>query len=242
MGNWNRTTGALDLQILVPTFTSLVQTTILPDPVPTTFTMTQIGTGFGSLDPATGAFRLDLSVNTLLGSNDPLFAGFIGPSCLLGPTSLTLTTRTPFDLDDPVPSAVAGDAGFAFPAAHGCGDNGSMDQVLNPALALPTTATETQMALSMIQGAPGSPVDTTTTSTSMPLTAVTSSTTSTVTTGTTALPGSMTTSTTPSNPRPGSSTPAPRAGDVDAAGVASVSAGDTAPPARPVSGTPNYTG
>ncbi|HET8930525.1 MAG TPA: DUF5722 domain-containing protein [Acidimicrobiales bacterium] len=176
VGSWNEATGALDVQLLVPTFTSLVQTTILPDPVPTSFTMTQIGAGFGSLDPDTGAFRVDLSVNTKLGSPDELFAGFIGANCVLGPTSLSLTTQVPFDLTAAVPTADAADEGFAFPAARGCGDNGNMDQVLNPALELPTTTTRAAMSLAMIQGAPGAPTTTSTTSTSTPSTTSTTTT------------------------------------------------------------------
>ena len=178
-GTWNRTTGALDVDLLIPQFTALVQTSILPDPIPTSFQMTQIGVGFGSLDPATGALRVDLSVNTQLGSPEAVYAGFIGPSCILGPTSLTLTTSAPFDLDSPEPTATIGDAGFLFPATHGCGNNGDMDQVLNPALQLPSTSTKATMTFAMIKGAPADTADTTTTtsattSTSVPPTSTSS--------------------------------------------------------------------
>jgi hypothetical protein len=247
-GSWNRTTGALDLQLLVPTFTSPVQTTILPDPVPTSFTMTQIGAGFGSLDPDTGAFRFDVSVNTKLGSPEPVFAGFIGENCVLGPTSLTLTSDAPFDLATAVPTAHVSDVGFSFPAAHGCGDNGSMYQVLNPALELPTTATRADMALAMITGAPGVPATTTTLPAVTTLPTTTTTLPATTTASSTSLPTSMPTSSStvvpagtagttvetahaPGGPPPGSAAP-----------LRSPVAGGQAPAADAVRATPAYTG
>jgi hypothetical protein len=218
-GTWNPTTGALDVDLLIPTFTASVQTSILPDPIPTSFQMTQVGVGFGSLDPATGALRVDLNVDTQLGSPDPLYAGFIGSNCMLGPTSLSLTTDAPFDLDDPVPTATVSDTGFLFPATHGCGDNGSIDQILNPALELPSTATEATMTFAMIKGAPNAPVDTTTTTSS--------STSTTSTTSTTTMAAS---DTTVDLQHPGSTTTSSSGADTDAE------------PAHAVAAQPRYTG
>jgi hypothetical protein len=237
VGSWNETTGALDVQLLVPTFTSSVQTTILPDPVPTSFTMTQVGAGFGSLDPDTGAFRIDVSVNTQLGSPDPLFAGFLGENCVLGPTSLTLTSDAPFDLTAAVPTADVGDEGFAFPAARGCGDNGSMDQVLNPALELPTTATRADMTLAMIQGAPAAPTATTTTATTTTLPAGTTSVSS--TSPPTSVPPSSSTSVPAGT---GSTTVGTTHGPSAPAPTGSPVAGGQAPAADPVRVAPTYTG
>lgn len=214
VGTWNRSNGGLELRLLVPSFTTPVQTSILPDPVPITFTMTQVGAGLGSLDPATGEFRLDVTINTGLTSPDPLFAGFLGTACVMGPASLTLRSTAPFDLTATEPVATVAAAGFSFPAAHGCGDNGGLDQVLNPALELPTTDTQATMRFTLMRPAP--PEETTTTSgptttlvppVSTTITAVTS-TTVTSTTGpatsasptmvsptTSWLPGAVTTST-----------------------------------------------
>ncbi len=224
-----------------------MQTTILPDPVPTSFTMTQLGAGFGSLDPDTGAFRFDVSVNTKLGSPEPVFAGFIGENCVLGPTSLTLTSDAPFDLATAVPTAHVSDVGFSFPAARGCGDNGSMDQVLNPALELPTTATRADMTLALIQGAPGVPSPTTlpagttlpTTTTTLPATTTASSTslpTSMPTSSSTVVPAgtagtTVETAHAPGGPPPGSAAP-----------LRSPVAGGRAPAADAVRATPAYTG
>lgn len=260
VGSWNEATGALEVQLLVPTFTSPVQTTILPDPVPTSFTMTQIGAGFGSLDPDTGAFRVDLSVNTKLGSPDELFAGFIGDNCVLGPTSLTLTSNAPFDLTAAVPTADAADEGFAFPAARGCGDNGSMDQILNPALELPTMATRADMSLAMIQGAPQEPVEPSTTipattlptgTTLLPGTTLPTATTdpaTTLTPGTTLAPSTSATAPSTTTMRPSTSRPSGSAGGTTSMTVDG-HRGDRQPhrphratPARAVRGAPTYTG
>lgn len=171
VGTWDKTNGALALRLLVPSFTAPVATSILPDPIPTTFTLTQIGDGLGSLDPSTGNFRFDVSMNTQLTSPDPLYAGFLGPNCVLGPASITLRSNQPFDLQSVEPAATVADSGFAFPAASGCGDKGSLDQVLNPALELPTTDTAVTMQLAMIKGAPNAP---TTGSTTVPTSTPTS--------------------------------------------------------------------
>ncbi len=154
-GDWDETTGALDLELLAPRFTTPVKTTILPDPVPTTMELSQVGGGTGYLDPQTGEMDVSITIDTRLTSPDPLFQLFLGDSCILGPTTLALDAETAFDLGAAEPRATVADAGFHFPAAHGCGNGGDLDSTLNPALGLPTSDTESTMDLAWIQGAPG---------------------------------------------------------------------------------------
>ena len=153
-GTWDEATGSLDVDLLVPVFTTDVQTTLLPDPVPTTMTIRQVGGGTGHLDPVSGDLSLQVAIDTQLTSPDPLFQLFLGASCVLGPTSLVLHTESPFDLALAEPSATVEAAGFEFPAAHGCGTNGDLDATLNPALGLPTDATESSMTFAIVKGAP----------------------------------------------------------------------------------------
>ncbi len=259
VGTWDRTSGALELQLLVPDFTTPVDTSILPDPIPVTFEMRQLGTGLGSLDPATGAFRLDIDIDTRLTSPEPVYAGFLGTDCVMGPASLTLRSDAPFDLSATEPAATVADSGFAFPAAHGCGDNGDLDQVLNPALELPTTDTSATMHLSMIKGAPAATQPTTTTTSLPPSSSTTIGAPTSTESGTsTSAPSTTTSSTTvPTSSSP--STAVPPSTSESPASTASTATSSTlgnagtdrtqrapgasaAPPARPVSGRPTYTG
>lgn len=165
-GTWDEDTGELDVTIQVPTFTALVQTTLLPDPIPTTMIVTQVGDAVGSLDPVTGEMRLTVVLNTRLTSPDPLFAQFLGETCNIGPVTLELTGTDGFDLtvDDPVATLTA--SGFTFPEADGCGYQGDLDATLNPALGLPTDDTDATMTLRLLRDAPPPTTSTTTTSTS----------------------------------------------------------------------------
>lgn len=211
-GTWDRRSGALALRMIVPRFTAPVQTKLLPDPIPTTFELTQVGQGLGSLDPDSGEMYLHVVINTRLTSPEPLYAGFLGPACMLGPASLDVRTVVPFDLASSGAVALVADEGFEFPAAHGCGSNGDMDTVLNPALELPTTATSAHLELAFLKDGSGSPT-TTSTPTSLPDTSTT-------------INGSNSSTSMPRNDAPTRPT----------------ALAPAATAARPVAATPTYTG
>jgi len=151
-GTWDEATGELRVTLRVPAFTAQVQTPLLPDPIPTTMHVTQVGEAVGSLDPSTGAMRLTIVLDTRLTSPDPLFAQFLGSTCTIGPATLELVTTAGFDLDATDPVATLTATGFTFPAAHGCGVGGDLDATLNPALGLPTDDTEATMTLRFVRG------------------------------------------------------------------------------------------
>lgn len=232
VGSWDEATGELVVTIQVPIFTVPVQTVILPDPIPTTMIITQVGDAVGHLDPVTGQMRLTVTLNTRLTSPDPLFAQFLGESCNVGPATLELTTIDGFDLNSDNPVALLSATGFNFPAARGCGLRGDLDATLNPALGLPTDDTEATMNLRLIHRAPVDPPNSSTTSTTSATTA---------TTTTTANAPTSTTSATTATTSATSSTPPP-VDTIGDAGHRPSGPVPPSPPAAPVPARPRFTG
>jgi hypothetical protein len=168
-GTLDDTTGALTGAFVFPVIESNISQ---PFPVKVRVSLSQTGDATGTIDPATGATVLDLTVNIGLEIRTAADALLVGGSCGIGPVSLTFEGA--FD-------AVAGtltlaDEGFVLPASSGCASPGiDFGPIIDDLLG---GATAADLVLSTASGPVTTPSSTPTTGGTTPTTGGSTSTSS----------------------------------------------------------------
>lgn len=175
LGTGDDETGALSGALTIPRIV-----TEQPNPLnpATTFEVymdfTQVGSGEGAIDPDTMVGSFAVTLRLRLSSPDPTIGPIIGDDCVIDPISLEMTVT--LDVDAAPPALDFEDSGFLVPGATGCGDNGSLNQLVNDTLGIDgdgTTDTTAVMNFQVVNelpapAAPSAPPAATPTAPAMP--------------------------------------------------------------------------